>query len=269
VKRAALVMLAALSSGCGLFVTRQDFDVVKAQAAALDKQGRDQQADIATLKTDLQSTRDRLENALRANADTGSDILSSKARMNDLAGRIDELSHAVDEAKTNAQAARTEIDTKLDAITRNQAAAPTPALPPVKIPADKATHFQAVEGAVAQKDWPLVRTLGHEYVTRYPADDKADDVQFLLGDADLQDNRPTSSLGELNKLLKVYPHSDKLDRTLFDMGEAYLELHDCGNAKLAFVSVEQRFSRLKIGADARARLAAIEHPAPGMCAPQP
>ena len=74
------------------------------------------------MKAELQATRERLENALRANADTGSDILSSKARMNDLAGRVDELSHAVEEAKTNAQAARTEIDTKLDAITRTQAA---------------------------------------------------------------------------------------------------------------------------------------------------
>ncbi len=268
-KRALLVLLAALEGGCGLFVTRQDFDVVKAQAAALDKQGKDQQADLAAMKAELQATRERLENALRANADTGSDILSSKARMNDLAGRIDELSHAVEEAKTNAQAARTEIDTKLDAITRTQSAAPTPALPPVKIPPDKAAHFQAVEGAFAQKDWPLVRTLGHEYVTRYPVDEHADDVQFLLGDADLQDNRPTSSLGELNKLLKVYPHSDKLDRTLFDMGEAYLELHDCVNAKLAFAAVDQRFSKVKIGAEARARIQSIDHPAAGMCAPQP
>jgi TolA-binding protein len=264
-----VALLAALSSGCGLFVTRQDFDVVKAQSAALDKQAHDQQADLVALKAELQTTRERLENALRANADTGSDLLSSKARMNDLAGRIDELSHSVEEAKTNAQAARTEIDAKLDAITRTQQAAPTPAPPPVKIPPDKATHFQAVEGAFTQKDWPLVRTLGHEYVTRYPTDDHADDVQFLLGDADLQDNRPTSSLGELNKLLKVYPHSDKLDRTLFDMGEAYLELHDCANAKLAFGAVEQRFAKQKIGGDARARIQSIDHPAPGMCAPQP
>jgi TolA-binding protein len=150
-----------------------------------------------------------------------------------------------------------------------QQAVQAPVPPPVKIPADKATHYQAVEGAYTQKDWPLVRTLGHEYVTRYPTDEKADDVQFLLGDGDLQDSRPTSCLGELNKLLKVYPTSDKLDRTLFDMGEAYLELHDCPNAKLAFVAVEQRFAKTRIGADARTRIKSIEHPVPGLCAPQP
>ena len=75
----------------------------------------------------------------------------------------------------------------------------------MQIPADKEAHFQAVQGAYTQKDWALVRTLGHEYVVRYPGDDRADDVQYLLGDADLQDNRPTSALGEFNRILKQYP----------------------------------------------------------------
>ncbi len=70
----------------------------------------------------------------------------------------------------------------------------------MQIPPDKEAHFQAVQGAYAQKDWPLVRTLGHEFVVRYGADDRADDVQFLLGDADLKDNRPTSAQGEFNRL---------------------------------------------------------------------
>ncbi len=269
----AVAALGAFLGGCGLFVPQKDFDEQKAQVAALTKQVQADAADVAAMKTELQSTRERLENALRANADTGSDLLSSKARMNDLAGRSDELAHAIEELRKNVQDTRTDVDSKLDAITRSQQATQqatqAPAPPPVKIPPDKATHYQAVEGAFTQRDWPLVRTLGHEYVTRYPTDDKADDVQFLLGDADLQDSRPTSSLGELNRLLKVYPHSDRLDRTLFDMGEAYLQLHDCSNAKLAFSSVVQRFAHEKVGADAKSRLQMIDHPPAGTCAPQP
>ncbi len=34
------------------------------------------------------------------------------------------------------------------------------------------------------------------------------------------------------------------------MGEAYLLLHDCGNAKTAFDAVDKRFAKEKIGADA-------------------
>jgi TolA-binding protein len=265
--RFAVLTLAALSvSGCGLFVPVKDFDALKAQNDALARQV---QSDIGALRADLQATRDRLENALRANADTGSDLLSSKARMNDLAGRTDELAHAIEELRKLQQDTRNEVDTKLDALTRQQAVTPAPAPPPVQIPADKEVHFQAVQGAYAQKDWPLVRTLGHEYAVRYPTDDHADDVQFLIGDADLQDNRPTSALGEFNRLLKVYPRSDKLDRTLFAMGDAYLQLHDCVNAKLAYGAVEQRFAKLPIGAQARGKMQAIERAKPGMCAPQP
>jgi len=266
---ASLVALAAAVSGCGVFAMHRDFEELKAQHAALEKRVHADEADLSAAKTDLQGTRERLENALRANADTGSDLLSSKARINDLAGRADELAHSIDELRKIQQDTRNEVDTKLDAITRQQAVQQAPLPPPVQIPADKETHFQAVQGAYAQKDWPLIRTLGHEYVVRYPTDDRADDVQFLLGDADLQDNRPTSALGEFNRLLKVYPRSDKLGQTLFAMGEAYLQLHDCVNAKLAFGAVEQRFAKEKIGAQARAKVGAIDHPAAGMCAPQP
>jgi TolA-binding protein len=263
------VLAAPLLSGCGVFAMHREFADLKAQDDALAKRVQTDEADLTAARADLQATRDRLENALRANADTGSDLLSSKARINDLAGRADELAHAIDELRKNQQDTRNEIDTKLDAITRQQAVQQTPQAPPVQVPADKEAHFQAVQGAYAQKDWPLVRTLGHEYVVRYPGDDRADDVQFLLGDADLQDKRPTSALGEFNRLLKVYPRSDKLGPTLFAMGEAYLQLHDCANAKLAFGAVEQRFAKDKLGVQAKARIAAIDHPVAGMCAPQP
>ena len=273
--RGALIVasVAVATSGCGVFATQKDFDALKAQNQAMDQQLRAQQQDVVSMKQELGATRDRLENALRANADTGTDLLSSKARINDLAGRADELAHEIDELKKTQAQSRTEVDAKLDALSRQttttQQATQAPTAPPVKIPEDKATHYQAVAGAYTQKDWPLVRTLGHEYVTRYPTDDKADDVQFLLGDADLQDNRPTSALGEFNRLLKVYPRSDKLDRTLYAMGDAYLMLHDCTNAKLAYGAVEQRFPREKLGQDAKAKILSLEKPAAGVCAPTP
>ncbi len=266
---ASFALLAPATSGCGVFVFHRDFVDLKAQNDALAKRVQADEADLATARTDMQATRERLENALRANADTGTDLLSSKARINDLAGRADELAHSIEELRKLQQDTRNEVDTKLDAITRQQAVQQAPAPPPVQIPADREAHFQAVQGAYGQKDWPLVRTLGHEYVVRYPADEKADDVQFLLGDADLLDNRPTSALGEFNRLLKLYPRSDKLGQTLFSMGDAYLQLHDCVNAKLAFGAVEQRFPREKIGQQAKAKITAIEKPAAGMCAPQP
>jgi TolA-binding protein len=262
--RLGSVALAVALAGCGVFATEGDHEAL---AARVRDQDTAQQERMKQLAADLAATRDRLDNALRANADNGSDLVSEKARMNQLAGRIDEIAHEVDEMKSILAAARTEVDARIDALKRAQDVQPTPAPPPIAIPPDKLLHYAAIEAAAKAKDWPLVRTLGHEYVNRYGTDDKADDVLYLMGTADLAEDHPSSALGEFNRLLKSYPRSDVLDKTLFGMGEAYFSIHDCENAKLAFSACESRFPREKMAADAKARISAIEHAPAGTCAP--
>ncbi len=260
-----LCLLACLAtSSCGIFATESDHEALAAKVKELEKAQDDKLKQAAA---DLAATRERLDNALRANADTGSDIMTEKARINQLAGRVDEMAHAVEEMKSTLAAARTEIDARIDTLKRAQDAQPTPAPPPVKVTDNKAAHLAAVEAAAKAKDWATVRALGHEYINRYGNDDKADDVLYLTGSADLADDRPSSALGEFNRLLRLYPKSNVLDKTLFAMGEAYFAIHDCENAKLAFNACETRFPKEKIGADAKARVAAIEKAPPGTCAP--
>jgi len=193
--------------------------------------------------------------------------MSTKQRLNDLAGRIDEANHGVDELKRDVAASRTEIYARLDDLKRGQTAAAAPAPPPVTIAPDKAAHYKQLEEAWTKKDSTTVRALVAEYVNRYPTDDKADEALFYAGDADLADGRPSSALGNFNRLLKLFPKSNVLDKTLFGMGEAYMMMHDCANAKLAYEACEKRFSKEKVGADARARLDVIKKNAPGTCAP--
>jgi TolA-binding protein len=257
--------LAFGASGC--FAMQHDQDLI---AAAQAKQAEDVKratAEVAALRADLEATRERLDNALRANADNGSDLMGEKTRLNQFAGRIDEVNHSVDELGKTVASMRTELGAQIDDLKRAQAVQATPAPPPVVIPADKGAHFAAFEAACKAKDWALARTLGHEYVGRYATDDKADDVLYLMGDADLQDARPASALGEFNRILKQYPRSNLLDRTLFGMGEAYDALHDCANAKLAFQACEGHFPREKLGAEAKKRIQAIDKLPAGSCAP--
>lgn len=257
------IALATLS-GCGLLATQADHDAL---VAKVKEQDRAQEERMKQLATDILVTRDRLDNALRANADNGSDLMSEKARLNQLAGRTDEIAHSVEELQANLAAARTELDGRIDALKRAQDAQPIPAPPPVAIPADKGQHLAAIEAAFKTKDWALARTLGHEYVNRYATDERAADVLNLMGAADLADDRPASALGEFNRLLKLYPRSGVLGKALFGMGEAYYAIHDCENAKLAFQTCASRFPREKIATEARARVLSMEKAPPGTCAP--
>jgi hypothetical protein len=52
------------------------------------------------------------------------------------------------------------------------------------------------------------------------------------------------------------------------MGDAYLLMHDCTNAKLAYDTCEKRFTREKIGGEAKAKIDQIGKNPPGLCAPQ-
>jgi TolA-binding protein len=264
------VMLASTLGSTGCLVQQRDHDALSAKQADLQKQLELARADTAHVREDLEATRQRLDNALRANADNSTDVMSSKQRMNDLGGRVDEVKHDVDELKKEVSSSRTEIYARVDEMRRMQAAAApaVPAPPPVTVPADKSAHFSQLKDAHVKRDWTIVRHLGPEYVNRYPTDEHTDEALYLMGDADLSDGRPSSALGHFNRLLKLFPKSKVLDKTLYSMGDAYMTMHDCSNAKLAYEACEKRFSKEKTGADARAKLQTIAKNAPGLCAPQ-
>lgn len=264
--RLFLVLGAALLSGCGVLVSQKEHEALREEQKQLAAVVNARQNEIALLRSELEATRQRLENALRANADSGADLASSKQRADLLAGRVEELSHTIEEGKKELEASRAEIYARLDELKRAQTT-PAPPAPAIVIPTDKGEHFAALEAAHAKKDFLTARVLGQEYVNRYPADDKADDALYLVANADLQDGRPSSALGHHNRLLKLFPKTNMLGPTLFDMGEAYLAIKDCKNARLAFSACESRFGKDKIGADAKKKLEMLDKAPPGTCAP--
>ncbi len=259
----ALFALASFAAGCA---SQRDHEALIARTAQVEKDAAQTNANMAQLRGDLEATRQRLDNALRANADSSGDFIASKQRLNELAGKVDEATHGIDELRRDVGASRTELYARLDELKRVQPA-PPPAPAPLAVPADKDGHFKQLEAAFGKKEWATVRALGPEYVNRYPSDDKSDDVLFFLGSADLQDGRPSSALGQFNRLLKLFPRSNVLDRTLYGIGDAYLLMHDCANAKVAYDACEKRFTKDKIGTEAKAKLDQIGKNPPGMCAP--
>lgn len=261
---------ALLLTGC--WASQQNLDAASTKIADDHKVIEAQQQRIQKLEQDLSATQQRLDNALRASADTGSDLMSEKQRINQVAGRLDEIDHGLGDVRRDLVTSRGEVDARLDELKRAiDAQANKP--PPVVIPADKAAHYTAIESARTAKDLTLARTLGREYVSRYPSDDKTDDVLYSLGDLELADNHPAAALAEFNRVLKSQQNADArhpsnvLAQTLLGMGQAYLSLHDCENAKLAFGACETRFSKDKPGQEAHAKLALIAKPTPGLCAP--
>jgi TolA-binding protein len=264
---ALALLLVTFGSGCAM---QRDHEALSAKTAEIQKDLDKTRADLAAAKSDLEATRQRLDNALRATADSGTDSMAAKAKLNDLGGRMEEANHHFEVLEKEVANTRTELYARIDEIKRAQVAAAVPVAPPptVAIPNDKAAHFKALEDAHARRDWTAVRALGPEYVNHYPTDDRTDDALYLMGSADLADGRPSSALGHYNRVIKLFPKSNVLDKTLFDIGEAYMLMHDCTNAKLAYDACEKRFAKDKLGDSSRAKLGQIAKNPPGLCAPQ-
>jgi TolA-binding protein len=261
----AIAVLSLAAFACAGCASQRDHAALEQRVTAAEKESADTKREAAALRADLEATRQRLDNALRANADSSTDVMSSKQRLADMAGRMDELQHGVDELRRDVTASRSEIYTRIDEMKRAQSGG-TPA-PQVSIPQDKTAHFAQIRDAHSRREWSAVRALGPEFVNRYPTDERADEALYYVADADLQDGRPSSALGHFNRLLKLFPRSKVLDRTLFGMGDAYMVMHDCVNAKLAYEAVDKRFAKERLGADARAKLQLIAKNPPGLCAP--
>ena len=264
-RAAGLFAFATLLSGCGsVFPSMKAHTEVADRTTELAKAVEQQRQEILTLREDLEAARTRLDNALRVQADSSSEQLGDRAKLQNIEARVDSQTEALEQVKKDVAAARRELDVRLDELKRAQEA---PGKAPPTIPTDKAGHYASLEAAYKAQDYNLARTLGREYAARYATDELADDALFLVGEAFMKEGRPASALGELNQLLKLYPKSNQLGPTLFTMGEAYLALRDCTNAKLAFSACEARFKKDALGAQARQRLAQIAKPAPGMCSP--
>ncbi len=308
------VALAPLLCQCGVLVMQKDFDALAQEQEALQKSVTDRDAEIKAIRAELNTTRERLENALRANADASSDFLSEKARIQEINGRLDETTQQLDDirkeiASSRAAAVEAPAETapadpqvaaapKVEAAPAVEAApkratvdlraaeapqtqpaqpartatleaapqtqpAPKPAAAPA-FPADRNGHFLALRSAFEKHDVAAVRTLGHKFLERFASDDRGDEVLYMLGDTELKEQQPAVALGSFNRLLKQYPSSKFLDRALYDMGEAYLALHDCANAKTAFSASAQRSAK-KSGSPAHEKLTLIQKNAPGFC----
>ena len=261
------VPLLVLLTACAT-VKREEFQALKGSHDALRQRHEALQADLDKLKIDLSTTRERLDNALRANADAKENLLNAGAQAARLEGRIEELAQADEEARRQQDMQRANLEVQLKELDKqvkdlsskvtDYAAKPPPPPPPtVPVPAEKIAHFAALERANDVRDWAAVRILASEYAGRYPTDEKLDGVYFYRGNAEAALGQHAVAIGEYSKVMKAGSKSVFLPRALLALGESYLALGNCADAKTALEICEKRYRKDAVGKDAKAALARL------------
>jgi TolA-binding protein len=194
---------------------------------------------LDALEQDLESKRKELHEALaeasrvlrRNSADQGLQIEEIQQRLAVLEGEIAELRNEASGA-TQAQAERSlELQRRLGEVAR--AAGMDVPLDASEIPQSKTEHWEALSKAYQINKHSYARALARAYVERYPKDNRADDAQYIVGSSYLKQGQAAAALGEFQKVLSTYRKGDALDKTLYDMSQAFLQVKSCNDAATA------------------------------------
>ncbi|MGD8316544.1 MAG: tetratricopeptide repeat protein [Myxococcales bacterium] len=235
-------------------------------------------ADIATnqkrlddLERDLEAKRKELEAALaeaslvlrRNSADQGLQIEKIQQRLATMEGQIAELRNEAIGA-TQAQAERSiELQRRLSDVAR--AAGMDVPLEPNEIPPTKGAHWEALSKAYRINKYSYARALARAYIERYPKDDRADDAQYIIGSTYLRQGQPAAALGEFQKVLSNYRKGDALDKTLFDMSEAFLQVRSCKDAETALKALLKNHKKSPMYEEARREYRKVRELGPADC----
>ena len=116
---------------------------------------------------------------------------------------------------------------------------------------------------MVQRDGILA--LARAYVERYPKDDHADNAQYMIGSSYLKQDQAAAALGEFQKVLSTYRKGDALDKTLYDMAQAFLQVRSCNDAGTALKALLKNHKTSPLVPRAKKELRKVRDLGPADC----
>jgi tol-pal system protein YbgF len=214
------------------------------------QEGEQMRKDIATLRTDLDTSQkkqeqetqqrqkalqDALDQLARASRKSGADLaVDLEKAQNDLSalrGQIEVLQHRLDavEKNTQEQAKTSEVVNQLLAQQKKEAEHPT----------DRGALYNLARQKLDAGQTAQARVLFQDFLARYGKDELAPNAQYWLGETYYGEKKWNDAIVEFQKVLKEYKGSDKVPDALLKIGMSFQAQGDCQNAVLFYEEVVQ------------------------------
>lgn len=264
-RRAAALgaLLLGTLPGCFAFTTKHEGEVLRRDLKQLESKVSAQGATIDERAKKLDESLDRATKLLARNsADLGADVQHMTEEQARLTGEVATLKRDNEALRQDLATMKAQFEqalagygTRLDALEKGGAGGRPVASPPGPPAApDKSALFdgasrklQAGHTEDARKDLRL-------FLQKFPADERADDAQFLLGKSYLDDKQYEKAIGELQRVIDSYPNGDMADDAFFQAGTAAAEMKWCTDARAYFGVLLQRYPRSPFAKQAKEKL---------------
>ncbi len=193
---------------------------------------------------------------------SGADLAVSQDRLQEesraLRGKLEEAQHRLELVEQALADLRNDTEGKFAALkgagaleeyeARKKAA-------DLKRPTDKAAFLALAQKQEQAGEKGVARELYEEYVKKWPADPRAADARFRLGEIAFGDKRYREAVLAFGKVVQDFPRSDKAPDALLRAAEAMLALDLKDDAKAMFREVVSRFPKSSAARKAKVRLA--------------
>ena len=231
---------------------RADITSLKAKLDEIEKRDKDYKEQVVRLRTVLDQATKLLT---RNSADVGAKAAKAEQDIAMLQGRIEELSHTMEQQNRQAVDERNRLETRLAALEQTQnkivdKVAPT-------MPDDKEQLWQQAAQRLASGQRDDGRRFYRVFIQRFPQDPRAAQAYLAIGMSFVQEGKHPNAAAEFQKVLTVYPSAPEVPEAMWQLSLAFVQLHFCTDARALLGDLIKRYPKSPRANDAKAQLKTI------------
>lgn len=226
-----------------ILALQAQFDELRSEKERLKETQRKAREEIEK----LEAANEQATALLRRNsADFGAQIDRLRIELSQIKGAIETLEHDLGQMK-KAQLAASPAES----------AGPSAPPSPPPLPEGKADLYAYGYQKHAEKDFNEARRAFKQYVARFPKDRRADNALYFWGESFFLEGLYTEAVQVLQRILTDYSRGDKVDDSLFRIGEIFQKLRKCSDAKTFYEELLDKFPKSPLAKKTRKKLKAL------------
>jgi len=231
---------------------RADIANLRTKLDEIEKRDKEYKEQVVRLRTVLDQATKLLT---RNSADVGAKAAKAEQDIAVLQGRIEELTHTMEQQSRQSVDERNRLETRLAALeqTANKIVdkvAPT-------MPDDKEQLWQQAAQRLASGQRDDGRRFYRVFIQRFPADPRAAQAYLAIGMSFVQESKFPNAAAEFQKVLTVYPSAPEVPEAMWQLSLAFVQLHFCTDARSLLGDLVKRYPKSPRANDAKGELKTI------------
>ena len=231
---------------------QSDITALRRRLDDIDKRDKEYKEQVIRLRKVLDEATALLT---RNSADVGAKAAKAEQDIAALQGRIEEISHTVEQSERQSTDERTRLDTRLAALEQTQTKIVDRVAP--EMPSDKDQLWTQAGQRLASGQRDDGRRFYRVFIQRFPADPRSPQAYLAIGMSFVQETKYANAVAEFQKVLDTYPKSPEVPEAMWQLSRSFVELHFCSDARSLLGDLMRRYPKSARAADAKSELKTI------------